>query len=64
MSFKPDLTIPENREYWDHVKKLSEQVKTWPDWMKGKDVTGSSESQSDRKERKTAAFSTSKKALK
>lgn len=64
MSFNPDLNIPENREYWDHVKKLSEQVKTWPDWMKGKDVTGNSESRSDSKGRKTAAFSTLKKTLK
>ncbi len=64
MSFNPDLTVPENREYWDHVKKLSEQVKTWPDWMKGRDVTECSESKADSKERKTSVFSASKKALK
>jgi hypothetical protein len=32
---KPDLSTPENRAYWEFVRKTSEEVKSWPEWMKG-----------------------------
>lgn len=31
----PNLSKPENREYWEFVKKTSEEVRGWPVWMRG-----------------------------
>jgi hypothetical protein len=36
MAIRPNLSTPELREWWEWVRKCSEEVKAWPAWMKGK----------------------------
>ena len=35
MLVEPNLSTPENLEYWEFVKKTSEEVRSWPAWMRG-----------------------------
>lgn len=33
---KPDLSTPENRAFWESVKKASAEVRSWPAWKRGR----------------------------
>ena len=32
-----------NREFWSHVEKVTQQVNTWPDWMRNEAVKNGEE---------------------
>jgi hypothetical protein len=64
MPLVPDLSNPANREYWEHMEKVSKQVEKWPDWMKGGNLTECKEPKQENVVRKTSASSASKKLLK
>jgi hypothetical protein len=32
-----------NREFWSHVEEVTQQVNTWPDWMRNEPVANANE---------------------
>lgn len=32
---RPNLSTPENREFWASVRRVADEVRRWPAWMRG-----------------------------
>jgi hypothetical protein len=43
MPIVKNKTTEKNREFWSHVEEVTQQVNTWPDWMKNEPIASTGE---------------------
>jgi hypothetical protein len=50
MPIVKNKTTENNRQFWSHVEEVTQQVNTWPDWMRNETVAKADEAQTSSQE--------------